>query len=53
VTPDSFFSVTSPEAAAAILKRGPEEVPATANQLRLRPQDLVELAIAEGIVQGR
>ncbi|TVT49466.1 acetyl-CoA carboxylase [Amycolatopsis rhizosphaerae] len=49
-TPDSFFSVTSPEAAAAILKRGPEEVPATANRLHLRPQDLVELGIAEGIV---
>ncbi|GAB3005205.1 acetyl-CoA carboxylase [Amycolatopsis acidiphila] len=50
VTPDSYFSVTSPEAATAILKRGPEEVPATANQLRLRPQDLVELGVAEGIV---
>lgn len=53
VTPDSFFSVTSPEAAAAILKRSPEEVPATANQLRLRPQDLVELDIAVGIVHRR
>lgn len=50
VTPDSFFSVTSPEAAAAILKRGAEEVPATANRLRLRPQDLVELSVARGIV---
>jgi len=50
VTPDSFFSVTSPEAAAAILKRGEEEVPETANQLRLRPQDLVELSVARGIV---
>jgi acyl-CoA carboxylase subunit beta len=51
VTPDSYFSVTSPEAAAAVLKRGPEKVPATANQLCLRPQDLVELGIAEGIVE--
>lgn len=50
VTPDSFFSVTSPEAAASILKQGPEEVPATANRLRLRPQDLVALGVAEGIV---
>lgn len=53
VTPDSYFSVTSPEAAAKILKRGTDEVPATANQLRLRPQDLVELGIAEGIVRPR
>ncbi|WP_435582012.1 carboxyl transferase domain-containing protein [Amycolatopsis thermoflava] len=50
VTPDSYFSVTSPEAAASILKRPPEEVPATANQLRLRPQDLVELGVVRGIV---
>ena len=50
VTPDSYFSVTSPEAAVSILKRPAEEVPATADQLRLRPQDLVELGIARGIV---
>ncbi|GHF88226.1 acetyl-CoA carboxylase carboxyl transferase subunit beta [Amycolatopsis bartoniae] len=50
VTPDSYFSVTSPEAAAAILKRPPEEIPATAEQLRLRPQDLVELGVVQGIV---
>ncbi|WP_210718282.1 carboxyl transferase domain-containing protein [Amycolatopsis acididurans] len=50
VTPDSYFSVTSPEAAAAILKRRDDQVPATANQLRLRPQDLVELSVARGIV---
>ncbi|NIH85621.1 carboxyl transferase domain-containing protein [Amycolatopsis granulosa] len=50
VTPDSYFSVTSPEAATSILKRPSEEVPATANQLRLRPQDLVELGVARGIV---
>ncbi|WP_435155686.1 carboxyl transferase domain-containing protein [Amycolatopsis sacchari] len=50
VTADSYFSVTSPEAAAAILKRPPEEVPATADQLRLRPQDLVALGLAQGIV---
>ncbi|MEU6640956.1 carboxyl transferase domain-containing protein [Saccharomonospora sp. NPDC046836] len=50
VTPDSYFSVTSPEAAASILKRTAAEVPAIADQLRLRPQDLVELGIARGIV---
>ncbi|MZE68417.1 carboxyl transferase domain-containing protein, partial [Streptomyces sp. SID5789] len=44
-TPDSYFSVIAPELAAAILKRGPEEVEATANQLRLRPQDLAELGV--------
>ncbi|MFI6033114.1 carboxyl transferase domain-containing protein [Streptomyces sp. NPDC051315] len=44
-TPDSYFSVIAPESAAAILKRPPEEVEATANQLRVRPQDLAELGL--------
>lgn len=50
VTPDAYFSVIAPESAAAILKRGPERVGATADELRLRPQDLVELGVARGIV---
>ncbi|WP_405839703.1 carboxyl transferase domain-containing protein [Streptomyces sp. NBC_01518] len=44
-TPDSYFSVIAPESAAAILKRPPEEAEATADQLRVRPQDLAELGI--------
>ncbi|WP_418956902.1 carboxyl transferase domain-containing protein [Streptomyces tritici] len=48
--PDSYFSVIAPELAAAILKRPPGQVPATADQLRLRPQDLVELGTVRGIV---
>ncbi|MFI9584667.1 carboxyl transferase domain-containing protein [Streptomyces sp. NPDC052236] len=50
VTPDSYFSVIAPELAAAILKRGPQETRATAGQLRLRPQDLVDLGVARGVV---
>ncbi|MDT7797252.1 MAG: acyl-CoA carboxylase subunit beta [Actinomycetota bacterium] len=50
VTPDAYFSVTSPEAAAAILKRPASEVPGLANQLRLRPQDLVQLGVARAVV---
>lgn len=50
VTPDSYFSVIAPELAAAILKRPAEEAPATAGQLRIRPQDLVDLGVARGIV---
>ncbi|WP_149183233.1 carboxyl transferase domain-containing protein [Streptomyces sp. TRM49041] len=49
-TPDSYFSVIAPEPAAAILKRPPEDAPHTAEQLRLRPQDLVELGVVRGIV---
>ncbi|MET9803114.1 carboxyl transferase domain-containing protein [Streptomyces sp. NPDC006368] len=49
-TPDSYFSVIAPELAAAILKRPPDQAPHTAEQLRLRPQDLVELGIVQGIV---
>ncbi|MDH6627209.1 acetyl-CoA carboxylase alpha subunit [Streptomyces sp. LBL] len=44
-TPDSYFSVIAPELAAAILKRPPGEVEATADQLRIRPQDLAELGV--------
>ncbi|WP_406116245.1 carboxyl transferase domain-containing protein [Streptomyces sp. NBC_01014] len=49
-TPDSYFSVIAPEAAAAILKRAPDRAGETADQLRLRPHDLVELGIARGVV---
>jgi acetyl-CoA carboxylase beta subunit len=50
-TPDSYFSVIAPELAAAILKRPPGEVRATADQLRIRPQDLVELGVVRGIAR--
>ncbi|MFD3720605.1 carboxyl transferase domain-containing protein [Streptomyces sp. NPDC058674] len=51
VTPDSYFSVIAPELAAAILKRPPAAAPATAEQLRIRPHDLVELGVARGVVR--
>ncbi|MER6403033.1 carboxyl transferase domain-containing protein [Streptomyces viridosporus] len=51
-TPDSYFSVIAPELAAAILKRSPAEVEATADRLRIRPQDLVELGVVRGIVES-
>ncbi|WP_406860745.1 carboxyl transferase domain-containing protein [Streptomyces sp. HUAS MG47] len=50
-TPDSYFSVIAPELAAAILKRPPDQAPATADQLRIRPQDLVELGVVRGVVK--
>ncbi|MFC4497267.1 carboxyl transferase domain-containing protein [Streptomyces ovatisporus] len=53
VTPDSYFSVIAPELAAAILKRTPDEVPRTADELWLRPQDVVRLGIARGVVGAR
>ncbi|WP_282699552.1 carboxyl transferase domain-containing protein [Streptomyces sp. CC219B] len=45
-TPDSYFSVIAPELAAAILKRPASQVETTADQLRIRPQDLAELGVA-------
>ncbi|MCH5676762.1 carboxyl transferase domain-containing protein [Streptomyces gilvus] len=48
-TPDSYFSVIAPELAAAILKRPPEQAEPTADQLRIRPQDLVDLGVIRGI----
>lgn len=50
VTADSYFSVIAPDLAAAILKRPPAEAGATADQLRLRPQDLLDLGFARSIV---
>ncbi|MEU9029289.1 carboxyl transferase domain-containing protein [Streptomyces sp. NPDC048383] len=49
-TPDSYFSVIAPELAAAILKRPADRAPETAEQLRIRPQDLVALGVARGVV---
>ncbi|WP_433410468.1 carboxyl transferase domain-containing protein [Saccharomonospora azurea] len=51
VAPDSYFSVTSPEAAAAILKRSADEIPVTADELRLRPSDVVQLGIARSVLR--
>ncbi len=48
-TPSSYFSVIAPELAAAILKRPDSAVHETADQLRLRPQDLVDLGVVRGI----
>lgn len=53
VTPDSYFSVIGPEAANAILKRAPSQVPETAEELRLRPQDAVALGVARGVARAR
>ncbi|MDT0465947.1 carboxyl transferase domain-containing protein [Streptomyces gibsoniae] len=52
-TPDSYFSVIAPELAAAILKRPADQVRATADQLRVRPQDLVALGVVRGIAGER
>ncbi|WP_244943518.1 carboxyl transferase domain-containing protein [Streptomyces inhibens] len=49
-TPDSYFSVIAPELAAAILKRDEAQIHDTADQLRIRPQDLRELGIIRDIV---
>ncbi|MFJ9613394.1 carboxyl transferase domain-containing protein [Streptomyces noursei] len=48
-TPDSYFSVIAPELAAAILKRSPTEAQHTADQLHIRPQDLLDLGIIQSI----
>lgn len=52
ITPDAYFSVIAPELAAAILKRPVEQVPATANDLLLRPQDLRRLGVVHGIASA-
>ena len=49
ISPDAYFSVITPYAVAAILKREATEVRTLAGQLRLRPQDLVEDGLVRGI----
>ncbi|MGY6653394.1 carboxyl transferase domain-containing protein [Amycolatopsis sp. TRM77291] len=49
LTPDACFSVIAPELAAGILKRDPEEIPALADALRPRPEDLLALGVIDGI----
>jgi acetyl-CoA carboxylase carboxyl transferase subunit beta len=49
ISPDGYFSVIAPQAAAAILKRDEADVPTLAAQLRLRPQDLLEDRLVNGI----
>ncbi|MFI5564201.1 carboxyl transferase domain-containing protein [Amycolatopsis japonica] len=49
LTPDACFSVIAPELAAGILKRGHEDVPALADALKPRPEDLLALGAIDGI----
>jgi acetyl-CoA carboxylase beta subunit len=50
ITAYGYFSVITPESAAAILKRSPDDVPALADQLRLAPDDLRELGVVRGVL---
>lgn len=52
IAPDAYFSVIAPELAAGILKRAPEDVPALAGELRLRPHELLALGVVDGIAAG-
>ncbi|WP_374108034.1 carboxyl transferase domain-containing protein [Saccharopolyspora sp. 6V] len=50
ITADAYFAVIAPESAASILKLPPEQVPELAESLRLRPQDVVDLGFARGVL---
>ncbi len=50
ITAHGYFSVITPESAAVILKRSPDDVPTVANQLRLAPDDLTELDVVRGVL---
>jgi len=45
ITPDAYFSVTSPDGATAILKRDAFDIPRVARELRVTPADLLELGV--------
>lgn len=50
--PSSYFSVIAPEGAAAILHRDRRRAPEVADALRITPDELVELGVVKGIVDG-
>jgi len=50
ITPDAYFSVISPEGAAAILHRDIDQAPTVADRLRITPKDAVDLGLAVGVV---
>jgi acyl-CoA carboxylase subunit beta len=52
IAPDAYFSVIAPELAAGILKRAPDTVPALAGELRLRPHELLELGVVDGVAHS-
>jgi acyl-CoA carboxylase subunit beta len=52
IAPNAYFSVIAPELAAGILKRAPNEVPTLARELRLRPHELLELGVVDGVAEG-
>lgn len=49
---DAYFSVISPEGAAAILLRDPARAADIVDSLKLRAQDLLDLGIVDGILPG-
>lgn len=51
MTPASYYTVVSPEGAAAILWKDASQAPAAAEQLRLSPKDNVAFGTADAIIQ--
>lgn len=49
-SPDAYFSVIGPEAAAQIVYRSPDRAPDAADQLGLGPSELLSLGIVNGIL---
>jgi acetyl-CoA carboxylase carboxyl transferase subunit beta len=52
IAEDAYLAVTTPELAAAILKRSDAHVPAVAGMLRLTPDDLLARGIVRGIIRS-
>jgi acetyl-CoA carboxylase carboxyl transferase subunit beta len=51
IAPDAYFSVIAPEAATAILKRTPADVPDVASELRISLHELLGLGVVAGIAR--
>ena len=53
ITPDAYFAVIAPEAAAAIVEKDSSKAQEVSGSMKLRPQDLVELGVARGVAPAR
>lgn len=53
ITPDAYFAVIAPESAAAIVEKDRSKAREISDQMKLTPQDLVDLGVVRGIAHHR
>lgn len=52
ITPDAYFAVIAPEAAAAIVEKDSSRAQEVSESMKLRPQDLLDLGVVRGVASS-